>query len=267
MADAQRDTDPRGRLDAELKRWGGEGRTATFWWRDDDAEATSPELDHLRRCAVAAGAPLGLAVIPAKAASALAEALADWPLVRVLQHGFNHQNNGASKGEWIELGGDLKAEAAISLLKDGWRRIQNLGPLPVVVPPWNNLDPAILPRLAEAGFRGLSVSQPRQERRAFDVVMVNTHVDIMNWDKRAKNTGNERVVQFKGEDAVLKKVVDHLTHRRLGIVDTDEPTGLLTHHLVHDDKAWRFLEWFPSFITRHPAARWCDPLDLFGLRR
>ena len=63
-------------LSAELDAWAAAGRTATFWWRDDDATAPTPELGRLLRLAGAHGAPLALAVIPAEAGPALAEALA-----------------------------------------------------------------------------------------------------------------------------------------------------------------------------------------------
>ena len=69
-------------LTLELDLWAAEGRTATFWWRDDDAIAPTPALDRLRACASAAGIPIALAVIPAKATPELAAELRDWPSVR-----------------------------------------------------------------------------------------------------------------------------------------------------------------------------------------
>jgi len=54
-----------GALEAELDIWQSAGRSASFWWRDDDAIAATPELDRL--LALAQDAPIGLAVIPAQA--------------------------------------------------------------------------------------------------------------------------------------------------------------------------------------------------------
>jgi hypothetical protein len=34
------------------------------------------------------------------------------------------------------------------------------------------------------------------------------------------------------------------------------PTGLLTHHLVFDAAAWRFVAELLARTRRHPAARW-----------
>ncbi|MEK9660397.1 MAG: hypothetical protein VW644_01455, partial [Alphaproteobacteria bacterium] len=34
-------------LAAELDVWAAAGRTATLWWRDDDADAASPALERL----------------------------------------------------------------------------------------------------------------------------------------------------------------------------------------------------------------------------
>ena len=58
--------------------------------------------------------------------------------------------------------------------------------------------------------------------------------------------------EFVGESDALALLVDHLRSRRrglgpsfgdeLGSVDPDEPSGILTHHLVMDEPAWRFVE-------------------------
>src|SRR5436305_10697959 len=74
----------------ELDQWGELGRVARLWWRDDDAVATSAQLDRLLQ--LAGDAPLDLAVIPALAQSSLATALAERPHIAVLQHGWRHAN-------------------------------------------------------------------------------------------------------------------------------------------------------------------------------
>ena len=51
----------------ELDRWQEAGRTAAFWWRDDDAIAPTAALDRL--AATGAGIPKTLAVIPASGAT------------------------------------------------------------------------------------------------------------------------------------------------------------------------------------------------------
>ena len=44
--------------------------------------------------------------------------------------------------------------------------------------------------------------------------------------------------------------------RRSGYRDRDEPTGLLTHHLVQNDAVWQFTAELVDFVAAHPAARW-----------
>ena len=51
-------------LTRELDAWAEDGRTATFWWRDDDAVEVTPALEKLLQTADDAETPLSLAVIP-----------------------------------------------------------------------------------------------------------------------------------------------------------------------------------------------------------
>jgi hypothetical protein len=91
--------------------------------------------------------------------------------------------------------------------------------------------------------------------------IVNTHVDVIDWH------GGRG---FLGEAAALDLLIGHLSARRQGRADPDEPTGLLTHHLVHDADTWRFLENLQDFIRDHPGdqppARFIEPAEAFGLR-
>ena len=72
-------------LGAELDAWAETGRSATLWWRDDDAVAPTPALDAQLR--IAGTTPLALAVIPSETGPLLANGLSSWPNVAVLQHG------------------------------------------------------------------------------------------------------------------------------------------------------------------------------------
>jgi hypothetical protein len=247
-------------LDSELDRWEGVGRHATFWWRDDDAVTVTPALQRLFDMAVpptGRPVPLALAVIPVLADDALARALHAVDHTVALQHGYAHANQAAASEKKAEFGpGRDSALAAQELLK-GSQRMRELfadRALPVLVPPWNRIDPALIGRLGELGIAGLSTYGPR--KTAIDgIVVVNTHVDIIDWHNGRR---------FLGVEQCLQLAIRHLAARRAGQVDAEEPTGLLTHHLVHDADAWSFLPAFLQRTNRHPAVRWMDARQLFG---
>jgi hypothetical protein len=244
-------------LTRELDLWATEGRTATFWWRDDDATAPTRALDKLRACAIAASIPVALAVIPAKVTPELIAELRDWPSVRVLQHGLSHTNHETPPAKKTELGPARPAQHVIADLITGWNLLQAFDhPLPVLVPPWNRISPGLIGRLPGLGYKGLSAFTPRaQPHPAPGLLQVNTHVDIVDW----RGGG-----VFAGTSATISATVRHLSARRNGAADPEEPTGLLTHHLVHDADCERFLDQFTAATSRHPAASWLDARDIFG---
>lgn len=251
-----------GDLDRELEAWGRADETATLWWRDDDAVAPTPELDRLlEQAALAADRPLplSLAVIPARATSALAQRLAQCPHVAVLQHGYAHANHAPEAAKKMELGPHRPIASVLAELQTGRKRLADLFDnrvLPALVPPWNRIDAAVTRRLPEIGIAGLSTYGPRPAREAAPGVgQVNTHVDILAW-RGARG--------FIGETAALDLLIRHLGQRRRREVDPSEPTGLLTHHLVHDEAAWRFLTTLLPRTAGDPRARWLAGGDVFG---
>jgi hypothetical protein len=243
-------------LTRELDLWAAEGRTATFWWRDDDAVAPTPALSKLRACATAAGIPVALAVIPARATPELADELRNWRGATVLQHGLSHANHETPPAKKTELGGARPTHHVIADLATGWRLLEPFEPLPVLVPPWNRISPELIHRLPGLGYRGLSTYTTRAcPCPAPGLLQVNTHVDIIDWRGGAL---------FAGTPAAIASTVHHLSTRRSGAADPEEPTGMLTHHLVHDAKCERFLERFTAATAGHPAVRWLDAGAIFG---
>lgn len=244
-------------LENELEAWATAGQTATFWWRDDDAKSVTPELDKLLELRRRVAVPLALAVIPAGADDALARLLAPLAEITVLQHGYAHRNHASEGEKKSELGAGRPLEQILGELIAGRDLLEALFSrrmLPVLVPPWNRIDAALVPELAGRGFTGLSSWGPRAAPLAGGLAQVNSHVDIIDWP------GSRG---FVGQDVAIGQVIDHLQARRAGTADAAEPTGLLTHHLAHDPAAWSFI---PDFITRtkaHPAARWLSALELF----
>jgi hypothetical protein len=248
-------------LDRELDAWGRAGRSATFWWRDDDAIASTPALQRLLDLATTAAGqplPLALAVIPAPADAGLAQALRIAHDVVALQHGYSHGNHAAAGTKKAEFPVGRDPSTALLDLAGGMRRMRELfadRALPVLVPPWNRIDPPLAERLTGLGIRGLSTYGPRAAQTAYrGLAVVNTHVDIVNWHPERR---------FLGIEGCLRLAIGHLAARREGRVDAGEPTGLLTHHLVHDDDAWSFLAMFLRRTSDHAAVRWMGARQLF----
>jgi hypothetical protein len=63
---------------------------------------------------------------------------------------------------------------------------------------------------------------------------------------------------------VLGRLVEHLAARRDGRVDADEPTGLLTHHLIADAETEAFLQRLLAVTRGHRAARWLAAGEVFA---
>ena len=220
-------------FDDEVARWRDTGRTVELWWRDDDAVEATRALDRLIDIHRVSRAPLALAVVPANATAALAARLADEPAVAVLQHGYGHVNHAVPEGKKTELGAERPAMMVLGELGTGWMALERLfgkRALPVMVPPWNRIAPMLVPALPEIGFTGLSTFGARKRVEAVrGLRQVNTHVDLVDW---------KRDRAFVGQDAALAALVSALAAGRQGVA---EPVGLLSHHLVMDERAWDFL--------------------------
>jgi hypothetical protein len=245
-----------GLLGAELARWREDGLVPTLWWRDDDATEPTAALDRL--LAEAGRLPLALAVIPALAGPPLADRLAG-ETAAVLQHGYAHLNHAPAGAKKAELGADRPLAAVLDELRRGATRLARLFGARfrrVLVPPWNRIDPEIAGRLPAEGYAGLSAYRPRRAASGGPgLTLVNTHVDIVDWQAR----------RFLGEDSALRLTIDHLAARRGGLVDRAEATGLLTHHLVHEAAAWTFVErWLATLIEG--GARFLSADELFEAR-
>ena len=245
-------------LAAELARWAESGRTATFWWRDDDAESASPELDRLIQLAQGFALPASLAVIPASLEGSLVSAVGAEPSLVVLQHGFRHQNHAPPGAKKCELGGERRRNVVLAELAQGRDQLAEAFQdrfRPILVPPWNRIDPGLIPLLPEAGYAGLSTSGPRPvvADRA-ELIQVNTHIDPVDWSRR----------RFLGLERALEPAIRHLEARRTGAADAAEPTGLLTHHRVHDADTWAFIEGFLERTLGHRAVRWLGADEAFS---
>jgi len=243
-------------LERELDAWAKAGDTATLWWRDDDAVADTPALRRLIAATAAPGGgclPLALAVIPAHADATLVERVGAASSVTVLQHGWCHANNAMGKDKKAEFPANRDADAGLDELRQGRERLEAMFGsrfVPMLVPPWNRIDQALIDRLVEVGLTAMSSYGRRNHstgRR--QVRIVNTHVDIINWREERR---------FMGTGACLALLIGHLRDRRDRRAERAEATGLLTHHLVQDDDAWAFMAELVRRTAGQPAARWLD---------
>ncbi len=243
-------------LEEELTAWAEAGRMADFWWRDDDAATNTAALRRLLD--LAEGTPLALAAIPAEADAKLVSVLAPYSEIRILQHGWSHANHAPPEEKKCELGLHRPMEAVLMELSAGYARLMALFRtkfLPVLTPPWNRIDRSLLPLLPTVGFTGLSTDKARPAAEPYPgLLQVNVHADLVDW---RGGTG------FVGEGRALALIVGHLEARRLGRADAEEPTGILTHHLVQDRATHDFLARLVPLIQKHAAARWLDLSRVF----
>lgn len=246
-------------LELELETWRGAGVTPTFWWRDDDTEEPTAELDRLLGLADRYQVPLHLSVVPAGLSDDLAAQLSLSRDVYVLQHGYAHINHEPQGARASEVGVNRDITLQIQDLQEGWQRLveaelPNL--LPVMVPPWNRIADETVAALPGLGYRMLSRAYPRQSAMpAAGLAQVNIHFDPVRWKEGAR---------FRGEEKTLEILTNHLVERRLGKVDPTEPTGLSTHHLQSDEDVWDFVDSLLGRLAHRDAGDWVPLSSLIG---
>jgi len=240
----------------EIARWNDAGRVVEFWWRDDDAGRPDPALSRLLALAQRACTPLALAVVPLHCEPEIFEHAGD--MVSVLQHGADHANRAAAGEKKTEFSAAEPPAAALARLAAARGRLEARAGgrfLPVLAPPWNRLPAHLAPALAAAGFRGISQYGARVcAEAAPGLRQVNTHVDIIAW--RAGRG-------FVGAEFALGAATRHLAAKRVSAADPQEPTGWLSHHALHDEAAWAFLERLFESTRALPAVAWRRPEELF----
>jgi hypothetical protein len=162
-----------------------------------------------------------------------------------LQHGCDHRNRAAPGEKKTEFPAREPIPEALERLRLSHRRLVSMGGskvLPVVAPPWNRMRRELAAELPRIGIRGLSGYG--EEDVLPGLQQVNTHVDIVAWRDGKRFIGDEEAM-------------------RLALARKDKPVGWLTHHAVHDEAAWSFLE--RLFALRGP--RWVSATELFSYTR
>jgi len=237
-------------LTRELDRWAAAGRRADFWLRDDDAIEPTPALDRMLALTAGHAVPLALAVVPEPTDARLTRRLDTSPEVTVVQHGWQHANHAPPSEKKQEFGAhrplrDMLAEAA-----EGRRKLAALHDprfFPMFVPPWNRIAPEVAAELPAIGFALLSTFG---DKPLPGIASVNSTVDVMDW----RGTRGGRAQQELLDDIAMG--LRRIFEEKQGAI------GLLTHHLVHDETVWAFLDRLFAATARHPGCRWVAVRDL-----
>jgi hypothetical protein len=220
--------------------------------------AHTPALDRLLEVARAFDLPIALAAIPRGMERSLTERLGEEPQAHIVVHGFSHQNHAPAGQKKAEFGphrppGALAHEAAAGLRLA--REACDGKLLPVFVPPWNRVAPELLPLLPGFGYRGLSSFSNRGARDgAPGLRQVDTHIDPIDWAGRRG---------LLPADTIIARLAAAISARLDDEADPDDPIGLLTHHLIHDESVWRFWEALLDRLRTHENLIYPSPRALF----
>ena len=238
---------------AELDRSADAGRRVSFWLRDDDAVAPTPALDRLIALSERWEVPVVLAVVPLPASPALAVRLAEIGRIKIAAHGFAHRNHAGADEKKQELGSYRQPAAILGELELGLDRLGDMfggQALPMLVPPWNRIAVDIVPHLTGLGLRWLSAfGSGLPHEPSPGLVQIDCQLDIMDWRARRSHP----------RDLLADRLAALVRERG----PASAPIGILTHHLVHDEPAWSFLDELFRSTARHPAVTWSWPVPDF----
>ena len=223
-----------------------------FWWRDDDAGRSSERLGSALAMAQSLEIPIVLAVVPAWLEPGVTRAIRACSSATVVQHGWDHGDHSAPGMKKIELGGLLEREIVCERLRDGFEILARAFPdsfAPVLVPPWNRIDTALLGRLAAIGYRGISTYAADERGTACGLAHVNPQLDPIAWRSDRSFASLANLARSVG---------------RAITVDPSRPIGLLTHHLDMNEAAFAITEELLSALRRHPRIQWPTPAQLLA---
>jgi hypothetical protein len=218
-------------LDEEIAQWAA---PPALWLRDDDATGPAPAVATLLNACAVGRVPVCLAVIPSSLDPEFFPWLASQAAsTTVVPHGLGHTNH-APEGQKKSEFGDHRSLSEISKdLRDGLHRVQDafgVQARPIFVPPWNHFGSIAGAALIGAGYTALSAKTTQIE--VTGIAVIDVHIDIIDW-RGSRGYG--------GDGPILGALRKRLAALRVQGKEK-EPTGILTHHAVHDPAAWTFLE-------------------------
>jgi peptidoglycan/xylan/chitin deacetylase (PgdA/CDA1 family) len=272
--DADMIAEPWNGVSRELNLWADLGLRAKFWLRDDDAcEMTAP-LGRLHDLGHRHNINIGLAVIPGKIQPSLLKVLAESRNVfHPMCHGWTHADYGRP-GKPEEFGSRRPFSAVWTDAKQAYRTFAEYfgGSNATFVPPYNRITAALINALPQIGFAGVSAWPGFRERfilrmdsrvpwtpavtipREFLIPRVDVHIDVMDWKR---GTARETL-------SVAADIVGQLRLRRRGFLPSDYPIGLLTHHLVHDERVWELCHDLLLLLGTHNTVDFLEAASLFA---
>lgn len=247
----------------ELDLWQDRGLRAKFWVRDDDAHEMSPQLAHLHHFADVHNIKIGLAVIPGRMNTDFADVLAGMRnRFHPMCHGWTHADYGPP-GKPGEFGDDRPFSNLCSDAERAYAAFSGyFGSIPVIfVPPNGRITPALREALPRIGFAAVSTGRSDLEHKVFRMSSflpwmpavtitdsaapprLDVHIDVIDWNRK----------MARDSKSVATEIVDNLRFRRRGFLRAHRPIGLLTHHLVHDDKIWQLCNELLDTLFAHKA--------------
>lgn len=187
----------------------------TFWIRDDDLTAPNAKMDRFLDICASFEISVSLAVIPVRMSKDLIIYTQNYPALSIFQHGVNHENKAilpAKKSEFNLFNG-----RQFQHLLDEKKRMEDLfgkSFKQIFVPPWNRMDRSWEEPILNH-FDFISAFGIHDH-----VSYKNTHLDCINWKTKSFKTETELCAELK----ILLQQISNI--------------GILTHHLMHENKNW-----------------------------
>ncbi len=262
-------------LSCELDCWARRGLKARFWVRDDDACEMSAPLRRLHELATRHDIVIGLAVIPAKVHPSLLKFMAhEGRRFHPMCHGWQHINHSPAGHKPAEFGEGRPISASICDARSALDAFREYfaGHDAVFVPPFGQISGAMRRALPTLGFAGVSTGPGWLERklsrlpclairvphvkvaRRSRIPRLDVHVDPINWQTRTAHSA----------DTICGAILRSLRPRRMGLLASDMPVGLVTHHLAHDDRIWSACNDALDVLRNHRAAEFIHVGQFFG---
>lgn len=262
----------------ELDLWQTKALVARVWWRDDDAKSSNDAFSRLMDIAEQAGIPLILAVSPGLAEDAFLLRVGGITNVSFAAHGYRHVNHNKGSRK-AEFGPDRPVDEMRQEIEELAGKFISEFPkraLAIFVPPWHVLDPRLVPDLLRVGFQVISMQHRRVLRilyRAAANMPAPNFAYPRPWSERTLEAGIARLdcstelLKYPSDGAtanpfMFDEFLGALRLRRWGFVPAARPIGFLTHHLQHDEIAWRQLSTLVKSLAQHPAVRFILPKQL-----